>query len=29
MHGVDECAPLADLITLTAIYRRMIEKYFA
>jgi succinyl-diaminopimelate desuccinylase len=29
MHGVDECAPLADLITLTSIYRRMIEKYFA
>jgi succinyl-diaminopimelate desuccinylase len=29
MHGVDECAPLADLTTLTAIYRRMIEKYFA
>jgi succinyl-diaminopimelate desuccinylase len=29
MHAVDECAPLADLLTLTAIYRRMIEKYFA
>jgi len=28
MHAVDECALLADLITLTAIYRRMIEKYF-
>jgi succinyl-diaminopimelate desuccinylase len=28
MHAVDECAPLADLVTLTAIYRRMIEKYF-
>jgi succinyl-diaminopimelate desuccinylase len=27
MHAVDECAPLADLVTLTAIYRRMIEKY--
>ena len=29
MHQVDECAPVADLVTLTAIYRRMIEKYFA
>jgi len=29
MHAVDECAPVADLVTLTAIYRRMIEKYFA
>jgi succinyl-diaminopimelate desuccinylase len=28
MHAIDECAPVADLITLTAIYRRMIEKYF-
>ncbi len=28
MHAVDECAPIADLVTLTAIYRRMIEKYF-
>jgi succinyl-diaminopimelate desuccinylase len=28
MHGVDECAPIADLIALTAIYRRIIEKYF-
>jgi succinyl-diaminopimelate desuccinylase len=28
MHQVDECAPVADLVTLTAIYRRMIEKYF-
>jgi succinyl-diaminopimelate desuccinylase len=28
MHQVDECAPVADLRTLTAIYRRMIEKYF-
>jgi len=28
MHQVDECAPIADLVTLTAIYRRMIEKYF-
>jgi succinyl-diaminopimelate desuccinylase len=29
MHAVDERAPVADLITLTAIYRRIIEKYFA
>jgi succinyl-diaminopimelate desuccinylase len=28
MHAVDEYAPLADLVTLTAVYRRMIEKYF-
>ena len=28
MHAVDECAPVADLIGLTAIYRRIIEKYF-
>jgi len=29
MHQVDECAPVADLTTLTAIYRRIIEKYFS
>jgi succinyl-diaminopimelate desuccinylase len=29
MHGVDECTPVADLVTLTAVYRRIIEKYFA
>ena len=28
MHQVDECTPLADLVTLTAIYRRIIETYF-
>jgi acetylornithine deacetylase/succinyl-diaminopimelate desuccinylase-like protein len=28
MHQVDECASVADLVTLTAIYRRMIDKYF-
>jgi succinyl-diaminopimelate desuccinylase len=28
MHQTDECAPLADLVMLTAIYRRIIEKYF-
>jgi succinyl-diaminopimelate desuccinylase len=29
MHQVDECAPVNDLLTLTAVYRRIIEKYFA
>ena len=29
MHAVDERTPVADLKTLTAIYRRIIEKYFA
>ena len=29
MHAVDECAPIADLLTLTAIYRRIIETYFS
>ena len=29
MHQVDENAPVADLVTLTAIYRRIIETYFA
>jgi succinyl-diaminopimelate desuccinylase len=29
MHAVDECTPIADLVTLTAVYRRIIEKYFA
>jgi succinyl-diaminopimelate desuccinylase len=28
MHQVDECAPVADLVTLTAIYRRIMERYF-
>jgi succinyl-diaminopimelate desuccinylase len=28
MHAVDECTPIADLVALTAIYRRIIEKYF-
>jgi succinyl-diaminopimelate desuccinylase len=28
MHQVDECTPLQDLVTLTAIYRRIIERYF-
>ena len=29
MHQTDECAPVADLVMLTAVYRRIIEKYFA
>jgi succinyl-diaminopimelate desuccinylase len=29
MHQVDERVPVADLLTLTAIYRRIIEKYFS
>jgi succinyl-diaminopimelate desuccinylase len=29
MHQVDERTPVADLVTLTAIYRRMLERYFA
>ncbi|HZC54672.1 MAG TPA: succinyl-diaminopimelate desuccinylase [Xanthobacteraceae bacterium] len=29
MHAVDERTPVADLVTLTAVYRRIIEKYFA
>jgi succinyl-diaminopimelate desuccinylase len=28
MHAVDECTPVADLAALTAVYRRIIEKYF-
>jgi succinyl-diaminopimelate desuccinylase len=28
MHAVDESTPVQDLLTLTAIYRRIIEKYF-
>jgi succinyl-diaminopimelate desuccinylase len=28
MHQVDESAPVADLVTLTAIYRRIIDRYF-
>jgi succinyl-diaminopimelate desuccinylase len=29
MHQVDESTPVADLVTLTEVYRRIIEKYFA
>jgi succinyl-diaminopimelate desuccinylase len=29
MHQVDERVPVADLVSLTAVYRRIIEKYFA
>ncbi|MGA8610750.1 MAG: succinyl-diaminopimelate desuccinylase [Xanthobacteraceae bacterium] len=28
MHAVDERAPVADLVALTAVYRQIIEKYF-
>jgi succinyl-diaminopimelate desuccinylase len=28
MHAVDEHAPVSDLVALTAVYRRIIEKYF-
>jgi succinyl-diaminopimelate desuccinylase len=28
MHAVDECAPVADIAALTAVYRRLIERYF-
>jgi acetylornithine deacetylase/succinyl-diaminopimelate desuccinylase-like protein len=28
MHGIDERVPTADLVTLTAIYRRVLERYF-
>jgi succinyl-diaminopimelate desuccinylase len=28
MHQVDECTPVPDLLTLTAIYRRIVERYF-
>jgi succinyl-diaminopimelate desuccinylase len=29
MHAVDECVPTADIEALTAVYRRLIEDYFA
>jgi succinyl-diaminopimelate desuccinylase len=29
MHATDERVPVADLVALTAIYRRILEKYFA
>ena len=28
MHQVDECTSVADLITLTAVYRRILDRYF-
>jgi succinyl-diaminopimelate desuccinylase len=28
MHQTDECTAVADLMTLTAVYRRILEKYF-
>jgi succinyl-diaminopimelate desuccinylase len=29
MHQVDEHVPVADLVTLTAVYRRILERYFS
>jgi succinyl-diaminopimelate desuccinylase len=29
MHQVDERTPIADLATLTAVYRRILDRYFA
>ena len=29
MHQVDERTPVAGLVTLTAVYRKILEKYFA
>jgi succinyl-diaminopimelate desuccinylase len=28
MHQVDERTPVADLVALTAVYRRILERYF-
>jgi succinyl-diaminopimelate desuccinylase len=28
MHQVDECTPVADLTTLTAVYRDILDRYF-
>jgi acetylornithine deacetylase/succinyl-diaminopimelate desuccinylase-like protein len=28
MHKIDELVPTADLVTLTAIYKRVLERYF-
>ncbi len=29
MHKIDERVSVADLVTLTAIYRRILDRYFA
>jgi succinyl-diaminopimelate desuccinylase len=29
MHRVDERVPVADLVALTAIYHRILDRYFA
>ncbi|MBW7950005.1 MAG: succinyl-diaminopimelate desuccinylase, partial [Pseudorhodoplanes sp.] len=29
MHAVDEHVPVGDLVALTAIYKRILERYFA
>ena len=28
MHAVDERVPVADLVALTAVYRKILDKYF-
>jgi acetylornithine deacetylase/succinyl-diaminopimelate desuccinylase-like protein len=28
MHKIDECVATADLVALTAVYRRILERYF-
>jgi len=28
MHKIDECVPTADLVALTAVYRRILDRYF-
>jgi acetylornithine deacetylase/succinyl-diaminopimelate desuccinylase-like protein len=29
MHKIDECVATADLVALTAVYRRILDRYFA
>ena len=29
MHAINECVPVADLEKLTAVYRKILERYFA
>jgi len=29
MHQADERTPVADLVSLTAVYRRILDRYFA
>jgi succinyl-diaminopimelate desuccinylase len=28
MHKIDECVAIADLVALTAVYRRILDRYF-